>query len=342
MSSLESAAAGLIQSVEGEVSVSVSDLENLLAQGGALVLQNVNLTGAINFTQFWTPNFDLESVTIGEILTDLSIASNIVGQVESWFSAFFVNGGLTNLIGGFANETISIESGNITTNITTGIPSGAAVVVEVSAGVEAVIAWITANFQSEVQALFPQYNFTFTTGATYIPVIAGNSSSNGTIGGSNSTNGTIGGSNSTNGTIGGDNSTNATNGTDSGNSTLPGGSGAGSTPNATLNMSSSSYQFTFENYAVPSGCAYASGSNDTITCSSGNSRGVSFTFTELNEFWDFSAVTSCSDAQNTLSSCNANTVITDLNTCLRLTYFNTFQLASDTFIYGWLSYDMVA
>jgi len=167
--------------------------------------------------------------------------------------------------------------------------------------------------------------------------MGGNSSSNGTIGGDNSTN-------SSNGTIGGDNSTNSTNGTiGSGNSSLNG-SGSGSAPggNATLNMSSSSYQFTFENYAVPVGCGYVSGSNSSISCTSGNSRGVTFTFAEINEFWDFSAQQSCSDAQSTLSSCQSNTVITDLNTCLRLSYFNTFQLASDTFIYGWLSYDLVA
>jgi hypothetical protein len=147
VSSIESIASSLIQGAEGDISVSVSDLESLLASGSALVLQNVNLTGAINFTEFWTPNFDLESVTIGEILTDISIASNIVSQVETWFSAFFgANGGLDSILGGFSNETISIEAGNMTTNITLGTPSGAAVVVDVSANVEAVIAWITANF----------------------------------------------------------------------------------------------------------------------------------------------------------------------------------------------------
>jgi hypothetical protein len=302
----------------------------------------VNITGAINFTQFWTPNFDLESVTIGEILNDLSIASNIVGQVENWFSAFFVNGGLTNLLN--VNETISIEGGNQTTNITIGSGS-APVVVDVSAGVEAVIAWITANFQSEVQSLFPQYNFTFTTGSTWVPPVVvggGNSTVNGT-----GSNGTIGGDNSTNssnGTIGGDNSTNSSNGTVGGNNSTLNGTGSGSAPglNTTTNMSSSSYTFTFDNYVLPSGCAYVAGSNDSIRCSSGNNRGVTFTFAEINEFWDFSAQTSCSDAQSTLASCQSNTVITDLNTCLRLSYYNTFQLASDTFIYGWLSYDLVA
>lgn len=140
--SIESIAAGLISQIKGEVNVSVSDLENLLQAGGALVLSNVNLTGAVNFTQFWSPNFDLESVTIGEILADLSIASNVVSQVENWFSAYFVNG-VSSFLGG--NETISIEGGNQTTNITIGSGS-APIVVDVSANVEAVIAWITANF----------------------------------------------------------------------------------------------------------------------------------------------------------------------------------------------------
>lgn len=262
--------------MSGEISVSVSEIESLLEAGSALVLESVNITGAINFTEFWSSSFDLESVTIAEVLTELSVASNIVVQVESWFSAFFVCGGLNDF---FGNSTISFESGNETTNITLGVPSGNDVVVDVSANVEAVIAWITLNFQSEVQALFPQYNFTFSTGTTYIPPVVvggGNSTNNnGTIGGDNSTNGTIGGDNSTNGTIIGDNSTNSSNGTIGGNNSTSNGtgSGSGSGLNVTVNMSSSSYVFSFENYAVPSGCAYASNSNNTIVCSSGNTRG---------------------------------------------------------------------
>jgi hypothetical protein len=148
-------------------------------------------------------------------------------------------------------------------------------------------------------------------------VIGGdNSTTNGTIGGDNSTvNGTIGGNNSTlngtvNGTVNGTaNATNGTavNGTDN-NSTLNGtnstlnGTGSGSGISIPLlNMSSSSYQFTFENYAVPSGCAYDTDSNATISCSDSNFRGCSFSFVELNEFWDFSAQTSCSDDQGTLN-----------------------------------------
>jgi hypothetical protein len=247
----------------------------------------------------------------------------------------------------------------MTTNITTGSASGNVVVLEVPAGVEAVIAWITANFQSEVQALFPQYNFTFSTGSSSMPSgsLGNGTMTNGTIGGDNSTNGTIGegnstnstGSNSTDGnstiggsnsTVNGSNSTNSTGDNSTSNGTLPSGSGSGS--NSTNNASSASYNWTATEYSVPSGCAYADNTNSTVSCSSGNSRGCSFTFAELNEFWDFSAVSSCSDAQSVLASCLANTVITDLDTCLRLSYFNTFQLAQDTFIYGWLSYDSFA
>jgi hypothetical protein len=103
----------------------------------------VNITGVVNFTQFWSPNFDLDNVTIGEILADINIASNVVVQVESWFTAFFINGGLDAF---FQNTTLEIEGGNLTTNISTGMPNGNVVVVDVSASVEAVIAWITTNF----------------------------------------------------------------------------------------------------------------------------------------------------------------------------------------------------
>jgi hypothetical protein len=38
----------------------------------------------------------------------------------------------------------------------------------------------------------------------------------------------------------------------------------------------------------------------------------------------------------------SNSVITDINTCLELALYNQFQLAQETVIYGWLSYDVVA
>lgn len=137
---------------ESTLDVSGTQLEQILLSGAQLILQNANVTGAISFTDFWSPDFDLESVTVGEIINDLSIASNIVSQVEVWFTSFVVEG--ASLLTG-ADATILIESGVETTTISTGAGSVNPIVVNVPQNVEAIIAWITANFQSEVQALFP-------------------------------------------------------------------------------------------------------------------------------------------------------------------------------------------
>jgi len=47
----------------------------------------------------------------------------------------------------------------------------------------------------------------------------------------------------------------------------------------------------------------------------------------------------CVDAQTSYTQCLSNTVITDIDICFRLTFYNTFQLATDTVIYAWLYFD---
>jgi hypothetical protein len=97
------------------------------------------------------------------------------------------------------------------------------------------------------------------------------------------------------------------------------------------------------NYVLPTGCAYTDATHVAVKCSNGGVfRGVTYTFAELNEFWDFDAVSSCQDIQTVYASCLVNKVITNLSQCLRLSYYNTFQLNNDAEIYGWLSYDSVA
>lgn len=96
------------------------------------------------------------------------------------------------------------------------------------------------------------------------------------------------------------------------------------------------------NYTLPSGCAYTDNTNLTVKCSDGNSRGVTYTFAEINNYWAMSALESCTDIQAEYASCEANSVLSNLSTCLKLSVYNVYQQDNNTPIYGWLSYDAVA
>ena len=89
-----SVAEALIPGIVNEFGSDLGKIESIILSGAELVLQGANVTGTANFTEFWQPGFDLESVTISEILNDLSIASNVVVQVETWFTNVFLNSGL--------------------------------------------------------------------------------------------------------------------------------------------------------------------------------------------------------------------------------------------------------
>lgn len=94
VSSATSVIGGLIQNIKGQYSSDIQSVEAILGEGASLIVGNLNVTGQINFTDIWSPSFDLESVTIGEILNDINTASNVITQVRVWFSTFFVNGGI--------------------------------------------------------------------------------------------------------------------------------------------------------------------------------------------------------------------------------------------------------
>jgi hypothetical protein len=88
-----------------------------------------------------------------------------------------------------------------------------------------------------------------------------------------------------------DNTTTADNSTNS--TSLP--SGSGSASNETTNTTSLEF-FNSENYTLPSGCSYVDDSETAVACASGQNS-VQFTFAEINEFWDFTLDTTCTDAQ---------------------------------------------
>lgn len=318
-SGVSGAASGLLGSYEEQIRAGIDQARDVLSQGAILISENIQINGTANFTQFWKPEFDLDTVSLAEIKNDLSIASNVVVQVEGWFTSFFVNGGVDAILGQNTNYVITGENGESTT-ISTGSANNT-VTLNVPNTVEAIVAWITANFNSELTSILSQYNITFTDGAPVMVNGTNNSTDNSTEG-NNSTNGTIIDNNGTdNGTIIDNNGT-ETNGTGVG-------SGSGS-----IDL--------FVNYTLPDGCAFTDDNNDTVRCSSGNARGVTFTLAQVKEYFNSTALEVCSDYTDVLASCSTNQIINDLSTCLRLSLFNKFQLAQETVIYGWLSYDVVA
>jgi len=117
---------------------------------------------------------------------------------------------------------------------------------------------------------------------------------------SNSTNGT----NGTNGTGNGTGPTNGTNGTNSTNSTLG--------------------FFNSGNYSVPSKCGMSIfGGDVSINCYESVLREVTYNFNELNNFYESNLLNeTCSGAQLAYTQCLSNTVITDIDVCFRLSFYN--------------------
>jgi len=99
VNSVENTVEGFIGNNTEAIANDISQASTIIQEGAALILDNVNVTGVVNFTQFWKADFDLESVTIGEILADISIGSNIVSQAEAWFTSFFASGDIEALLG---------------------------------------------------------------------------------------------------------------------------------------------------------------------------------------------------------------------------------------------------
>jgi hypothetical protein len=77
------------------------------------------------------------------------------------------------------------------------------------------------------------------------------------------------------------------------------------------------------NYTLPSLCNYSANDNNTVCCSEqGSQRSVCYSFTNLNEFWDFSLSGACQDVWTVHQQCAAATG--DADQCFRMRLFNQF------------------
>lgn len=89
---------------------------------------------------------------------------------------------------------------------------------------------------------------------------------------------------------------------------------------------------------------YLNDLKESIRCTPGNDlrRGVTFSITEVESFWRSGALDVCSKYESVQTDCLKNTVINDIDTCLRLSFYNKFLLDQQTAFYGFLSYDAIA
>ena len=159
---VSSAASGVLGSYQSQVQAGIDQARTILSQGALYISENVQINGTANFTQFWSPSFDLDTVSVADIKRDLSISSNVVSQCTGWFTSFFVNGGVEAILGMNTNYVIESDNGQMT-NISTGTAENT-VTLNVPNQVEAIVEWITANFNSELSSILSQYNITFTSG----------------------------------------------------------------------------------------------------------------------------------------------------------------------------------
>lgn len=269
------------------------------------------------------------------MLLDLASQSSIVSTTRSWFVEFLGVQGYA-----YLNTTYSVRIEKTT----------------ISSGLVSIVDYIKIQIEKEIQVLCPQCNFSFPA-IPYKPIVnvtinnntdidtgsgSGNlpnetDGGNGTDSGNNGTNATNGtdvnnGTNTTNGTDV-NNGTNSTNGTDVNNGT--------NSTNGTDNSTTVLLRWNSVNYTLPVSCSFING-NSAVRCSAGIMRGVTYTFTQLNAWYESSISKVCSSAASKYSSCESNTVIKDQNTCFRLSYFNQFQLDRTQQLYAWLYFDQAA
>jgi len=100
----------------------------------------------LNFTDIWSPIYDLSQITVAEVVADLNGSSSIIVNTTSWFHMFFGPNGLVTL-----NTTLSMQQANQTTNTSFGI--------NIPVGLEAIVAWITMEVKQEINKLCPTCNF---------------------------------------------------------------------------------------------------------------------------------------------------------------------------------------
>lgn len=63
-SGVSGAAGGLLGSYEEQIRAGIEQAREILSQGALLISENVQIDGTANFTQFWKPEFDLDTVSI--------------------------------------------------------------------------------------------------------------------------------------------------------------------------------------------------------------------------------------------------------------------------------------
>ena len=157
------AVGGVYGSYEDQIRSGIVEAQQIISSAALYFNQTTIISGTANFTQFWKPEWDLDSVSIAEIKQDLNITSNVIGQVSYWFTSFFVEGGVDAVLGQNTVYVIEVDNGQ-ETNITTGTGSNT-VVLNVPGSVESIVAWISSNFQAELQSVLSTYNITFNTGS---------------------------------------------------------------------------------------------------------------------------------------------------------------------------------
>lgn len=93
---------------------------------------------ALNFSDFWSPVYDLEFVSLDIVLSDLNSASSIVNNCTTWFGHFF---GLQGFV------TLKTTRVMFSTYI--------------SSDLSIIIDYIKMSVEDEVRRLCPQCNFSF-------------------------------------------------------------------------------------------------------------------------------------------------------------------------------------
>jgi len=189
------------------------------------------------------------------------------------------------------------------------------------------VSYIVSSIEVEIKRQCPQCNFTFPLPVfPNQPIVNVSNETNSTDGSGSVNNNTNGTDNSTDNSTSIDNSTNVDNSTNS-------------TDNST-NVTTVGF-WNSANYSLPSSCVYKDANNQTVRCSEGVMRSLSYNFIEVNDYWTSNLNGICADVVEEAQSCE-NSIIADDNTCLRLTFYNQCQLKGVKKFYGFLYFDQVA
>lgn len=102
----------------------------------------MNVT-TLNFSAIWLAEYDYPECELAVVLSALNQTSTIVGDTQSWFVQFFGSEGLVTL--NVREEASTEEESSSSEAVVELTTSGGAVVsaVNVPAGMEHIVAWIT-------------------------------------------------------------------------------------------------------------------------------------------------------------------------------------------------------